>query len=129
MSGLCDSHCTDPLTAATVTGRLTLGELLEFVERQHSGHVLCRRGRRCCRGRTRLHLFPPSSGGAIDSVIMGFPDMYGRMMGKRFDADFFLDSAAKDGTHACDYLLASDMEMVPIPVRVTTHKCNGSCVK
>ena len=50
---------------------------------------------------------------------MGFPDMYGRMMGKRFDADFFLDSAAKDGTHACDYLLASDMEMVPIPVRVT----------
>ena len=53
-------------------------------------------------------------------MIMGFPDMYGRMMGKRFDADFFLDSAAKDGTHACDYLLASDMEMVPIPVRVTT---------
>jgi len=54
---------------------------------------------------------------------MGFPDMYGRMMGKRFDADFFLDSAAKDGTHACDYLLASDMEMVPIPVRATniTH--------
>jgi hypothetical protein len=46
---------------------------------------------------------------------MGFPDMYGRMMGKRFDADFFLDSAAEDGTHACDYLLACDMEMVPIP--------------
>ena len=42
---------------------------------------------------------------------MGFPDMYGRMMGKRFDADFFLDSAAKDGTHACDYLLACDMEV------------------
>jgi hypothetical protein len=52
---------------------------------------------------------------------MGFPDMYGRMMGKRFDADFFLDSAAEDGTHACDYLLACDMEMVPIPVRIRPH--------
>lgn len=55
--------------------------------------------------------------GSIENVVMGFPDMYGRMMGKRFDADFFLDSAAADGTHACDYLLACDMEMVPIPVR------------
>ena len=61
------------------------------------------------------------SDGSIENVIMGFPDMYGRMMGKRFDADFFLDSAAKDGTHACDYLLASDMEMVPIPVSIHTQ--------
>lgn len=61
------------------------------------------------------------SDGSIENVIMGFPDMYGRMMGKRFDADFFLDSAAADGTHACDYLLASDMEMVPIPVSRQAH--------
>lgn len=61
-------------------------------------------------------LLPAAADGSIENVIMGFPDMYGRMMGKRFDADFFLDSAAQDGTHACDYLLASDMEMVPIPV-------------
>ena len=53
--------------------------------------------------------------GRIDQVIMSFPDMYGRLMGKRFDADFFLSSALKDGTHACDYLLANDMEMVPQP--------------
>jgi len=53
--------------------------------------------------------------GSVENVIMGFPDMYGRMLGKRFDADFFLASAAKDGTHACDYLLACDMEMTPIP--------------
>ena len=51
--------------------------------------------------------------GRIDQVIMSFPDMYGRLMGKRFDADFFLSSALEDGTHACDYLLANDMEMQP----------------
>ncbi len=44
---------------------------------------------------------------------MAFPDMYGRLMGKRFDGEFFLESAVKGGTHACDYLLASDMEMNP----------------
>jgi len=75
-----------PVPAKQVPGMLTLEQLKEMVK-----------------------------DGEIESVIMGFPDMYGRMMGKRFDADFFLDSAAKDGTHACDYLLACDMEMVPIP--------------
>ena len=35
-------------------------------------------------------------------------------MGKRFDADFFLESAVEDGTHACDYLLTVDMEMEPV---------------
>ena len=53
--------------------------------------------------------------GSIDQVVMAFPDMYGRLLGKRFDADFFLDSAVKDGTHCCDYLLANDMEMQPQP--------------
>jgi glutamine synthetase len=53
--------------------------------------------------------------GGIEQVIMSFPDMYGRLMGKRFDADFFLSSAVEDGTHCCDYLLANDMEMVPQP--------------
>ena len=51
--------------------------------------------------------------GDIDQVVMSFPDMYGRLMGKRFDGDFFLSSAVDDGTHCCDYLLANDMEMQP----------------
>ena len=51
--------------------------------------------------------------GAIEQVVMSFPDMYGRLMGKRFDGDFFLSSAVDDGTHCCDYLLANDMEMQP----------------
>eukprot|EP00002_Diphylleia_rotans_P006754 TRINITY_DN1613_c0_g1_i1.p1 TRINITY_DN1613_c0_g1~~TRINITY_DN1613_c0_g1_i1.p1 ORF type:complete len:495 (+),score=104.19 TRINITY_DN1613_c0_g1_i1:53-1537(+) len=55
------------------------------------------------------------SNGEIETVIVGFTDHYGRLMGKRYDAEFFLSSATEDGTHACDYLLACDMEMNPIP--------------
>ncbi|MDG1877197.1 MAG: glutamine synthetase family protein [Acidimicrobiales bacterium] len=51
---------------------------------------------------------------SIETVVVGFTDHYGRTMGKRFDADFFLDSCAVDGTHGCDYLLTVDMEMEPV---------------
>ena len=53
--------------------------------------------------------------GEIDTVITAFPDLYGRLMGKRIAADFFLDSVAGGGMHACDYLLTADMEMEPVP--------------
>ncbi len=56
-----------------------------------------------------------SSEGAVDTVLVAFTDLYGRFMGKRFDADFFLASAARHGTHGCDYLLTADMEMDPVP--------------
>ena len=36
-------------------------------------------------------------------------------MGKRFDADFFLEDAISHGTHGCNYLMTTDMEMEPIP--------------
>ncbi|MEM9202893.1 MAG: glutamine synthetase family protein [Actinomycetota bacterium] len=52
--------------------------------------------------------------GDIDSVVLGFTDHYGRTMGKRFDADFFLESCVEHGTHGCDYLLTVDMEMEPV---------------
>ena len=51
--------------------------------------------------------------GSIDTVILGFPDLYGRLMGKRLDASFFLTDVA-GGTHACDYLFSVDMEMEPV---------------
>src|SRR5437016_11058431 len=51
--------------------------------------------------------------GSIDTVVVGFTDLYGRLCGKRLDAGFFLESVA-DGTHACDYLLTVDMEMEPV---------------
>lgn len=53
--------------------------------------------------------------GKIETVILAFTDHYGRLAGKRFDAEFFLESAWKDGTHACNYLLTTDMEMAPVP--------------
>jgi glutamine synthetase len=46
----------------------------------------------------------------IDTVLVCQIDMQGRLMGKRFHAKFFLDSAV-DETHSCSYLLATDMEM------------------
>jgi len=51
----------------------------------------------------------------IETIIVAFTDHYGRLVGKRFDAEFFLESTVKDGTHGCDYLLTTDMEMEPIP--------------
>ena len=52
--------------------------------------------------------------GEIETVVVAFTDHFGRLMGKRFDADFFVETAAQDGTHACNYLLTVDMEMEPI---------------
>lgn len=51
----------------------------------------------------------------IETVVVGFTDHYGRLVGKRFDAGFFLKETAAKGTHACDYLLTVDMEMEPVP--------------
>ena len=51
---------------------------------------------------------------AIHTVIAGFADHYGRLMGKRFDADFFIDQVAEHGTHACNYLMTTDAEMEPV---------------
>jgi len=55
------------------------------------------------------------AGGSVDTVMLAFTDHYGRLMGKRFDAQFFLDEAAAQGTHACTYLLTTDAEMEPVP--------------
>lgn len=49
----------------------------------------------------------------IDTVIVVFPDVLGRLVGKRFTADFFLDHVVENGTHGCNYLLAVNMEMDP----------------
>lgn len=62
----------------------------------------------------RTELKRRAEAGDVDTVLAVFPDVYGRLMGKRFDADFFLAHIAEDGTHACNYLLTVDMEMEPI---------------
>lgn len=53
--------------------------------------------------------------GELDTVLLVFPDMLGRWMGKRLTGRFFAESAASHGVHACAYLLTVDMEMDPIP--------------
>ena len=51
---------------------------------------------------------------AIDTVLVAATDMQGRLIGKRTTSHFFLDHAMREG-HGCDYLLAVDMEMEPVP--------------
>src|SRR3954470_15768626 len=49
--------------------------------------------------------------GQIDSVIIGFTDMQGRLQGKRLSTRFFLEEVAEHGSEGCNYLLAVDVEM------------------
>ncbi|MEU3839872.1 glutamine synthetase family protein [Streptomyces sp. NPDC028635] len=49
--------------------------------------------------------------GEIDTVVLAFPDMQGRLQGKRFAARFFLDEVLHHGTEGCAYLLAVDADM------------------
>jgi glutamine synthetase len=51
----------------------------------------------------------------VETVVVGFTDHYGRLVGKRYDAGMFVDEVAELGTHGCDYLLTTDMEMEPVP--------------
>jgi glutamine synthetase len=53
--------------------------------------------------------------GAIDTVVVAFTDMQGRLMGKRLHAEFFLEDALDHGVEGCNYLLALEMEMDPVP--------------
>jgi len=53
--------------------------------------------------------------GSIDTVVTAFTDMQGRLMGKRIDVSYFLDEVVDQGIEGCDYLLALDMEMDPVP--------------
>jgi glutamine synthetase len=53
--------------------------------------------------------------GEVETVLAVFPDLYGRLMGKRIQAPYFLEEIADGGMHACDYLLACDMEMDAVP--------------
>jgi glutamine synthetase len=48
--------------------------------------------------------------GTVDTVLVCLVDMQGRLMGKRFHAKHFVNSAWEE-THCCNYLLATDLEM------------------
>ncbi|MEP7115053.1 MAG: glutamine synthetase, partial [Ilumatobacteraceae bacterium] len=62
-------------------------------------------------------------GGEIDTVLMVFPDLQGRLTGKRTTGRFFLESVADAGTENCDYLIACDMDNNPVPgYRFTSYE-------
>ncbi|MCP4603243.1 MAG: glutamine synthetase [Proteobacteria bacterium] len=47
----------------------------------------------------------------VSTVIFAFPDVYGRLMGKRMSYDYFIDHGVGSGMHACNYLMTVDIDM------------------
>lgn len=52
--------------------------------------------------------------GDVDTVLACATDMQGRLIGKRFLAKYFTEAAFEE-THGCNYLLANDIDMEPVP--------------
>ncbi|MCL4293293.1 MAG: glutamine synthetase family protein [Acidimicrobiia bacterium] len=71
---------------STLRGLLDLGQLHDLVER-----------------------------GDVDTVVVCFPDMQGRLVGKRVMGGYFCDHVAAEGVECCNYLLALDVDMTPLP--------------
>ena len=130
--GICDACFSDeypvPIEIDEATPQLSLFKPLED-EADDGARPQRRRRRRARREPTRaMSAKRPPAGmlgleelrreietGAIDTVVTAFPDLYGRLVGKRITGAFFLDEVVGHGMHVCDYLLASDMEMDPTP--------------
>jgi glutamine synthetase len=51
---------------------------------------------------------------SIDTVALAIPDMQGRLVGKRLMATHFLDEVLPHGAEGCNYLLATNVEMMPV---------------
>jgi glutamine synthetase len=49
--------------------------------------------------------------GSIDTVIVAFTDMQGRLQGKRLHGQYFVDHVIDHGTEGCNYLLSVDIDM------------------
>ncbi len=47
----------------------------------------------------------------IETVIFAFPDVFGRLMGKRITFDHFIEHSLDAGMHACSYLMTVDIPM------------------
>ncbi len=53
--------------------------------------------------------------GELDTVVVAFTDMQGRLQGKRLHGRYFIDQAVGHGTEGCNYLLAVDVDMNTVP--------------
>src|ERR671930_1520435 len=81
-----DGHAPRPGGPGTLRGMLTVDELRQEIE-----------------------------AGRIDTVVTAFTDMQGRLMGKRIQGEYFLEDVLEHPIEGCNYLLALDMEMDPVP--------------
>jgi glutamine synthetase len=75
---------------------------------KYRGHAPQRRPRGML---TLEQLRVEASENTIDTVVLAFTDMQGRLQGKRLSAEFFLDEVAEHYSEGCNYLLAVDVEM------------------
>src|SRR5687768_18026480 len=57
------------------------------------------------------HLRTMIESNEVDTVVVAFTDMQGRLQGKRLHGRFFLDVALEQGTEGCNYLLGVDVDM------------------
>ncbi|WP_028644238.1 glutamine synthetase family protein [Nocardioides sp. URHA0020] len=57
------------------------------------------------------HLLARIQEGDIDTVVVAFTDMQGRLQGKRLHGRYFADVVVPNGTEGCNYLLAVDVDM------------------
>ena len=53
--------------------------------------------------------------GDVHTVVVAFPDLQGRPVGKRVTGAFFLEHVRHHGIEVCDYLMACDVDMEPLP--------------
>ena len=49
--------------------------------------------------------------GSVDTVVVAFTDMQGRLQGKRLHGQYFVDFVLEHGTEGCNYLLGVDIDM------------------
>jgi len=63
---------------------------------------------------TLEELVRQTKAGDVDTIIIAIADLQGRLMGKRLTGPYFLDHV-DEGLHACDYLLAMDVDNEPLP--------------
>ncbi|WP_134679191.1 glutamine synthetase family protein [Paracoccus ravus] len=61
--------------------------------------------------------------GEVDTVVVALIDMQGRLMGKRFHAQHFIENPHE--THCCNYLLATDLEMETVQGYKATSWASG----
>jgi len=65
---------------------------------------------------TAAELHDEIANGVIDTVLVAFPDLQGRLVGKRVTGHYWSDQmqGGREPVHACNYLLAVDIDMNPL---------------